>query len=261
MLRPSILPALFAWLVIPLSAQHGGTTATNVYRTRADRLAGGKLFQGHCAACHGPDGSGGSAGPSLITGSFRHGSSDDAVFQSIAKGIPGTAMPAFALDGRQIWQLVAYVRSLSIGKGAAQAKGDVKAGALVFQRNGCAACHAIGGQGALIGPDLTEAGATRSLGDLRASVLKPDETVSPEFWSVRAKSKDGQTLTGIRLNEDSHSIQMRDAAGRLVSISKSDVSEYQMIRRSPMPSFDGKLSGKDLEDLLAFLANQRTDSK
>ena len=67
----------------------------------------------------------------------------------------------------------------------------------------------------------------------------------------------GQTITGIRLNEDMTSFQIREASGRLRSVWKTDLASYEIVRTSPMPSFKGKISGGDLDDLIAYLASLR----
>lgn len=241
----------------PAAAQHGNITAGNPASSQEDRAAGARMFRVQCAGCHGLDGSGSAAGSNLTTGVFRHGSSDEALFRNIAKGIPGTAMAATALEGREIWRLVTFVRSLSIGKGAEQATGDPTKGAHVFETAGCRGCHAVSGKGGLLGPDLTGIGARRSLAELERSVVDPSADVAPDFWSLRAQTPAGERITGIRLNEDTYSVQILDAAGRLRSLSKEELAEYQMVRTSPMPSFKGKLRRDDLEDVIAYLARLR----
>lgn len=104
-------------------AQRGSTTAVNPYTRREHEQAGAMLFRSQCAGCHGPDGTGTGAGPTL-TGAFRHGDSDEAIFRTISKGLPGTSMPAFSFSGLQIWELVTHVRALGIAHGATQTRGD-----------------------------------------------------------------------------------------------------------------------------------------
>ena len=178
----------------------------------------------------------------------------------ITKGIPGTAMTAFALNGREVWQLIAYLRAVNIGKAAAQAKGDAAKGEHVFESSGCGRCHTNGKAGGFVGPDLSEIGSHRSLPQLESSILDPDSDVAPDYWSLRAKTKTGQTVTGIRLNEDMTSFQIREASGRLRSLLKTDLASYEIVRASPMPSSKGKLSSGDLEDLIAYLASLRAQT-
>src|SRR5437588_12837558 len=78
----------------------------------ADRAAGERIFRSHCASCHGLNGAGGS-GPSLTTGVFYHGATDEDLYRNISEGIPGTAMPDQFFSGAQIRQIVAYVRAIS----------------------------------------------------------------------------------------------------------------------------------------------------
>ena len=85
----------------------------NFQTSAADVQAGGELFRtGECAHCHGSDGTGGSGGPSLTTGTFKNGASDWAVYRTIRYGVTNTAMPAHPRTDEQIWQLVSFVRFL-----------------------------------------------------------------------------------------------------------------------------------------------------
>lgn len=66
----------------------------------------------NCAYCHGFDGKGG-MGPDLTDQRWRYGASDADIFNSIFRG-RAQGMPAWGemLPQNQIWELVAYVRSL-----------------------------------------------------------------------------------------------------------------------------------------------------
>jgi cytochrome c oxidase cbb3-type subunit 3 len=67
----------------------------------------------NCAGCHAPGG-GGDWGPALSDDKWLYGSSPNNVFASIVEGRPN-GMPSFGghVPEDQVWQLVAYVRSLS----------------------------------------------------------------------------------------------------------------------------------------------------
>jgi len=243
-------------MAVALSAQHGVEGLSNPYSSAADVATGAVVYRQRCAVCHGPEGAGGK-GTDLTRGRFEHGGSDDALYRTIADGIPGTEMPGVELDGRRMWQLVAYVRSLSEGLAAEQSKGDPVAGrALFFGDAGCANCHRVGTRGSRRAPNLSAIGAARSLAQLEASILRPSEQVLPQHWAVRATTADGRTVSGLRLNEDSESIQMIDGDGRLKSLLKAELKDYRVVKTSTMPSFEGKLTAEQVEDLVAFLARQ-----
>ena len=63
-------------------------------------------------------------------------------------------------------------------------------------------------------------------------------------------------MTGLRVNEDSFSIQIRDNSGRSYSFWKSDVTNIDKQRgKSPMPSYKGQLSDSEITDVVAYLAS------
>jgi putative heme-binding domain-containing protein len=247
--------------LLATAAQHGSITAVNPYTSPSDRAAGAKTYRAQCAVCHGPEGTGTASGVDLTTGSFRHGSSEEALFQTITKGVPGTAMPGFKLDGKQTWQLITHLRALVIERSASHEKGDPHSGARLFAKLDCATCHTVSGAGGLLGPDLTRIGAMRAPAELRDSILDPNASVAPQFWTASVRTTTGRLIEGTRLNEDTHSVQMRDSNGRLLSVLKSNIAHYEILRKSPMPANAAKLSAGEFDDLLAYLTSLRGDRK
>jgi cbb3-type cytochrome c oxidase subunit III len=78
---------------------------------------GAQLYLSYnCLDCHGVDGAG-AMGPSLADGRWRFGGTPSEVFESIYQGRPD-GMPAWGgrISDVDIWRLVAYVRSLEVGK-------------------------------------------------------------------------------------------------------------------------------------------------
>jgi len=164
-------------------------------------------------------------------------------------------MPGFSMNGREIWQIVAFIRGLTAGKGAGgAATGDPKAGKAALEANGCLNCHSINGLGSTRGVDLTAAGARLHPPELREAITDPNAEVAPEHWIWTAVANDGQKLRGSRLNEDTFSLQILDNTGKLRSIAKADLKEQTLEKRSPMPSFKTKLSPAQIDDIVAYLS-------
>ena len=160
-------------------------------------------------------------------------------------------MPAFSFDAMQMPQILAYIRSMGIVRAAGDVSGDAKAGEPLFRAN-CAGCHTP--VGAFTAPDLSQVAARLTSAQLRQSIEEPHATVSPEYWSVSGRTKSGQAINAIRLNEDTSSIQLRDRrTGKLFSVLKKDVAEYEIVRTSPMPVFKGKLTEGQIGDIVAYL--------
>lgn len=230
-----------------------GQTA-NSPPTPSGRVAGEKIFRSHCAGCHGRNGTGGS-GPNLTTGVFYHGGADADLYRNISEGIPGTAMPDQFFSGAQIWQIVAYVRSLSATPVRPKLTGNVAHGAQLFQEQGCSGCHLVKGDGGVRGPDLSVIGSQRSVGHLRESIIDPGAKVEPEYWVAKIVTRDGSNRTGFILNQDSYAVQLLDFSGGLQRIERSEFKDFGIDRSSIMPSYKGKLSDAELDDLVAFLAS------
>ena len=248
----AVLTCGFALL---LPAQQGDIE--NPYTSPEDVAAGGRIFRSHCAACHGSNGTGG-RGSDLTTGEFHHGGSTADIVGNIAKGIPGTEMPSAFFEGKQLWQLVAYVGSLSEHPRSTAQRGDAARGESLFDgKGGCRNCHQVNGDGGRGGPDLSSIGASRSSSDLRESLLAPGERVLPKHYRVWAVTKSGQRISGKRLNEDSFSVQLLDGDGNLVSLSKADLSTYSIDKSSSMPSFAGALNDGEVADVIAYLSTLR----
>lgn len=233
-----------------LFAQHGYTPG--------DIQEGEQLFIENCAICHGPEGD---AVPrvNLASGKFRHGSSDEELSQTIKNGIPGTAMPPGNFHEHQLTALIAYLRSMTASAaGNAVTLGDAGRGKTIFEgKGGCVKCHRVNGKGSYVGPELTDIGVTRRAAQLERSILEPDAEVLPQNRFFRVVTRDGATITGRLLNLDTFSVQLMDSNERLRNFLKTNLKEYDFVDKSPMPSFQGKLSPAEVADVVAYLVTLR----
>ena len=231
----------------------------------ADLDAGKQLFSGMCVGCHGEGGAGAEA-PSLNRARLLHAPTDAALIKIVADGIPNTAMPRVRrFTDDEIRQLAAYVRSL--GKTAeAKAPGDAKKGADIYRNLGCAGCHILNGAGGNLGPDLSDIGFMRGAAYLRQAIVDPGAALPKgvlqvpsrgyaEYLPLRIVTKQGSEVRGIRVNEDTFTIQVRDQAGKFYSLRKSDLELLEkQTGRSLMPSVAPRLAAAEIADLVAYLA-------
>jgi cytochrome c oxidase cbb3-type subunit III len=245
------------WLIIPLLH----FTAAGIARAQDDDSAGERLFRLHCAECHGLDGQGG-RGPDLTRGVYRYGSSDQALYQTISQGVTGTQMPATSLSERQLLQIVRHVRGLA-GSARMPVSGDPATGGKLFAgKGGCPKCHMVRGKGGSLGPDLTYIGSLRAPANLRASVLRPDEEIDSAYWAVEAVDKNGKSYSGIRLNEDTYSIQLLDVNQNLHSLAKKDLQTLTIgKKKSRMPTYAGVFAASELDDLVAYLYSLQRNAR
>src|SRR5436190_21660869 len=183
--------AVLVLLCAIASLAAGAETKVKLPGSRADLLRGEKLFQVHCARCHGAKGEG-SRGPALARPKLPRAPDDTALLRVIENGIRGTEMPgAGAMSDREMRQAAAYVRSL--GKLPMQpVPGDPARGAEIYRGKGnCAACHSIDGEGGVAGPDLSAIGTSRSASHLRESLIDPQAAVPEDYLLVTVSPKSG----------------------------------------------------------------------
>jgi cytochrome c oxidase cbb3-type subunit 3 len=244
------------WRWIGTTALVTNAMAQTAIQPPPDLAAGRKIFESQCALCHGQTGTGG-RGPSLNRPRLIKAADDDALRKVIQDGIPPEMPGAWQLSAHEVAGVAGYVRSLGRVPPEILA-GDADRGAEIYQTRGCAACHMIAGKGEGFGPELTDIGARRNGGYLRQTLLKPAASLPEGFMYVAAVRPSGETVRGIRVNEDSFTIQLKDARGQFHSFRKAQLKELRRLKQeSPMPSFASVLSATELDDIVAYLASLR----
>jgi putative heme-binding domain-containing protein len=224
---------------------------TNPYSSEADIQQGGALFQTHCSYCHGASGEGG-RGADLTTGLYRRGGRDHELYASIRDGIPGSEMGPVRVTDEEVWKLVAFVKRLGSQGLLEKAPGDAASGRVVYEKSGCASCHRIEQQGGSLGPDLTSIGRRRGLTFLAESLVKPEADIPINYRAIQIVLRSGQTVTGVRLNFDDLSIQVRDTRNNPRSFLRDNIQDIRYDKPSLMPSY-ASMSKTNLDDLIAYL--------
>jgi len=222
-----------------------------------DDLAHGKrLYVGHCALCHGIEGGGG-RGPALNQNASRRVKDNMALYGVIKNGVDGTEMPgAWQMTDREVWRVAGYIRSLGRVE-TATPTGDAGRGRDLYGAKRCGGCHIIRGEGGASGPELTEIGARRSAAYLREALIDPAASVPEGFLTVSVTTRDGRNLRGVRVNEDSFTIQLRDDENHFRSFRKAELKDLKKeFGVSTMPSYR-TLAAAELDDLVAYLASLR----
>jgi cytochrome c oxidase cbb3-type subunit 3 len=259
------IPAVHAQQPQAQGPEHAGAAAQAdpTEHMTPEEIQTGKLnFQGSCGECHGVDATGGT-GPNLHGVVQKRG--PQGVFNIIRFGLPGTPMaPVSSLNDKRAWQVVAYLKTLGPEPGAMKVNGDPAKGKELFESNGCTACHQIGNEGGAIGPPLTDIGSMRSPKYLEDVLVDPAKNPPPDpalpdrrMWTgylmTKVTTKDGKTFTGVRVNEDTFVIVLRDMAGNYHTFNKSNLASVDKdFGKSYMPSFS-RLSEAQRNDLVAYL--------
>jgi putative heme-binding domain-containing protein len=219
----------------------------------SDIETGSRLYAGQCALCHGTTGDT-VAGVDLRRGQFRRVVSDEDIARVIATGIPAAGMPAFRFQPSEVDGLVAFIRAGFDVSGTAVKVGHADKGKALFEGKGqCGTCHRVNGKGPRVAPDLSDIGAIRTPAALQRSLLDPTSGMLPINRPVRIVTRDGRTIRGRRLNEDTFTVQLIDEKEQLVSLSKADLREFELAKASTMPSYAKVLNADEQADMLAYL--------
>lgn len=205
------------------------------------------------------DGKGG-RGPALNRVHLASAPDDESLRSVIRYGIPPNMPEGYFLNEKDITNLAAFVKSLSAVP-ADKLPGDAGRGASVYAKSGCGNCHVLNGSGQGYGPELTGIGERRSASFLEQAIRQPTATLADDFLLVKVTTGSGEVIQGIRANEDTFTIQIKDAAGQYHSLRVAELREFRKLRgESPMPAFEGILGPSEMQDLVAYLASQRGKS-
>jgi putative membrane-bound dehydrogenase-like protein len=133
--------------------------------------------------------------------------------------------------------------------------GDAQVGRELFQRTGCAGCHA--GARAL-GPDLRGAASRFSRQDLFTAIVQPSRDVSPRYQTTLVATADGRVFQGAIIYEAIGSLILQTGPDKVVRITDTEIAERRATDQSLMPAgLLDKLTDREISDLYAHLRSLR----
>jgi putative heme-binding domain-containing protein len=161
-----------------------------------------------------------------------------------AAGFRGVARKLSAAEAEHILHLV-------------RTRSDPVRGEAVFRRPelGCFQCHALGGVGGNVGPDLSGIGTSAPLEYLLESVVLPSKIVREGFTTATIFTVNNRLLTGVLVRESDKELVLRKPTRPDEIVVKTEDIEEKKLGGSLMPNgLDQALSDGDLADLVRFLS-------
>ncbi|HUR59529.1 MAG TPA: PVC-type heme-binding CxxCH protein [Opitutaceae bacterium] len=135
--------------------------------------------------------------------------------------------------------------------------GDAKRGRAIFSAAGCVACHAVGMEGGVFGPDLTDLGERGNVERLVRSILEPNAEITEGFGLLNVALKDGKTYSGRLQEETGRQLAIMQADGQIARLTKADIAKRESLHTSPMPPYERVLAPQVLADLVTWLSGER----
>lgn len=160
--------------------------------------------------------------------------------------LPAERMPQ-DLDPNQIKDLASE----------AQKSGNPVQGELIYRKRelACMSCHAIGGAGGLIGPDLSSLGTSSPAETIIKSIIYPTQSIKEGFELQRVARTDGSEIMGYLVADKPSEIVMRDVTGHEIAIPKGNIKTREKIPGSLMPpGLTASLDKQEFIDLVNFLS-------
>lgn len=137
-----------------------------------------------------------------------------------------------------------------------KSEGDAARGELVYRRASlvCTACHAIGGAGGKVGPDLSSIGASAPLDYLIESLVNPNAKVKEGYNAILLTQKDGKQLSGVLVRENPDEFILRDTTGAELHVPKAGVTARENVGSIMPAGLIEQLPERERLDLFAFLS-------
>jgi quinoprotein glucose dehydrogenase len=117
----------------------------------------------------------------------------------------------------------------------------------------CIRCHAVGGIGSAVGPDLAGVANRHQVDYLAESLVSPNQKIAPGYGITSINTKSGSLVAGTVLEESKQSLQIKTPDGKLIKLNRNEI-QSQTPTMSMMPPMRGILTDREIRDVVAYLS-------
>ena len=140
------------------------------------------------------------------------------------------------------------------------AQGDSARGRRLFEdagRSKCSTCHAVGGRGVMLGPDLSGLGGGRARPEeILESILEPSSKIHPDYAPMVVALRSGRVVQGVVRPVNEAEVEVVTSASETVRVRRAEIEEQSPGRVSVMPAgLQEGIAPGEMADLLAYLGS------
>ena len=139
------------------------------------------------------------------------------------------------------------------------AGGVAKRGEVLFfsDQGRCSQCHAFGGRGGSVGPDLTDIGR-KGKEQIYRSIAAPSAEILPDYVPYTVATRDGRVFAGVVRAEGADAIRVTDTGSKTTTLWRDEIDQIRPSGTSIMPvGLTGGLGEAGIRDLIAYLTSTR----
>lgn len=142
---------------------------------------------------------------------------------------------------------------------------NLENGKRMFQAALCSSCHAIGGSGSSVGPDLTQLTSRFSSKDIAEALVSPNSTISDQYTAVEIVLQNDRQYWGRVIEEKNDTLWLNQNPMNPDNIRKIPISKIKSkinSDRSIMyPGLLNRLNEEEIKDLFSYMKSQARTSK
>ncbi len=135
-------------------------------------------------------------------------------------------------------------------------RGDTDRGEVLFRHSlgaGCAKCHSLDEAKNGFGPNLSNIGSRSNAKHIVQSIVQPSEIITEGFNQQTVLTDDGQSYSGVLLEESGLTLSLGQSTGERIDIPKSSIEERNSNPKSAMPDMADTMTPLQVADLTRFL--------
>lgn len=136
-------------------------------------------------------------------------------------------------------------------------KVDFEKGKRAFKAGMCILCHRMRGEGAAVGPDLTQAHTKYNNYEMLFATYSPNDEISDQYANTLFHLNDGKKVSGRIKSETDEKITLMPNPfndSYTVDVLKATIDKRELSPLSPMPSgLLNRLNPREIKDLFAYL--------